>query len=85
MRYGKRDETKEYAAMVNLKLLAGNETEELLSVRGASQLTGGMLSERRIWQLVKEQRLSFIKDGESEGIPISEIMRFVGSDVGKAA
>lgn len=64
--------------MVNLKLLAGNESGELLSVQGASQLTGGMLSERRVWQLVKDGTLSYISDGEQSGIPIAEVLRLIG-------
>lgn len=69
--------------MVNLQLIDG-QSDELLSVQGASQLTGGMLSERRVWQLVKDGRLSFVNDGENSGIPIAEVMRLVGIET-KAA
>jgi len=68
------------ATMVNLELINGENSTELLTVQGASQMTGGLLSERKIWQLVKEKQLSYVNEGDNSGIPISEIMRLVGID-----
>ncbi|MBX3073493.1 hypothetical protein KF728_21985 [Candidatus Obscuribacterales bacterium] len=70
--------------MVNLNLIDG-QSNELISVQGASQMTGGMVSERRIWQLVKDGRLSYVNDGENTGIPIVEVMRLIGADELRAA
>ncbi len=70
--------------MVNLSLIDG-QSNELLSVQGASQMTGGMVSERRIWQMVKDGRLSYINDGETAGIPIVEVLRLIGVDELRAA
>jgi hypothetical protein len=66
--------------MVNLNLI-----DELLTVQGASQLTGGMVSERRIWQLVKDGTLSYVSDGDNRGIPVVEVMRLLGVDEKRAA
>lgn len=71
---------QEQVTMVNLNLI-----DELLTVQGASQLTGGMVSERRIWQLVKDGTLSYVSDGDNRGIPVVEVMRLLGVDEKRAA
>ncbi len=61
------------------------EAPIMLSIEGASQMTGGLMSERKIWQLVKEQQIDFTAEGGNIAIPLSEMRRLLGQDVCKAA
>lgn len=66
--------------MVNLDF-ANDQSPILLTVRGASQATGGMLTERRIWQLVKSKQLATIKDENGKiVIPFEEFRRFLNDE-----
>lgn len=58
--------------------VAGNSAPILLSVRCASQCTNGMLTERRIWQLVKSKQIATLKDSNGKvAIQFGELMRFL--------
>jgi hypothetical protein len=61
------------------------EAPIMLSIQGASQMTGGLMSERKIWQLVKEHQIDFTAEGGNIAIPLSEMQRLLGQDVRKAA
>lgn len=63
------------------------ETEKtiMLSIQGASQMTGGLMSERKIWQLVKEDQIAYSTEDGNISIPLSEMRRLLGQDITRAA
>lgn len=63
-----------------------DDADVMLSIQGACQMTGGLMSERKIWQLVKEQKIDYSTQGGNITIPISEMRRLLCFEaVAKAA
>lgn len=62
------------------------QTEDtvMLTIQGACQMTGGLITERKLWQLVKEQQIAYSTEGGNISIPITEMRRLLGHEV-KAA
>ncbi len=60
------------------------EETVMLSIQGACQMTGGLITERKLWQLVKEQQIAYSTEGGNISIPITEMRRLLGHEV-KAA
>lgn len=62
------------------------ETDQtvMLSIQGACQMTGGLITERKLWQLVKEQQIAYSTESGNISIPLTEMKRLLGHDL-KAA
>jgi hypothetical protein len=57
----------------------------MLSIQGASQMTGGLMSEKKIRQLVQEEQISYSTEDGDISIPLTEMKRLLGQDLAKAA
>jgi hypothetical protein len=50
----------------------------MLSIQGACQMTGGLITERKLWQLVKEQQIAYSTEAGNISIPVHEMRRLLG-------
>ncbi|MDZ4837445.1 MAG: hypothetical protein SGJ27_26970 [Candidatus Melainabacteria bacterium] len=61
------------------------DTTTMLSIQGASLMTGGLMSERKIWQLCKEQQIAYSTENGKIAIELNEMRRLLGRDTAAAA
>ncbi len=59
---------------------AEQDVSLILTVKAACLATNGLLSERRIWRLIKENQLSCVETENGVGIHYSELRRYLSHE-----